>query len=134
MASEPFGSTSDGPTHPRVHRALTSDLKEIRLVNVHPSTDFFSTIECHLVHTTLNSGREYEALSYVWGKPDFTQQIVLDDEPFYITPNLDVALRYRRRTHTDRLLWVDAICINQSDTESAMSKWAIWLRHTAVVQ
>ncbi|KIX10360.1 uncharacterized protein Z518_01442 [Rhinocladiella mackenziei CBS 650.93] len=61
---------------------------------------------------------EYEALSYVWGDPKATKSITVDGKDSEIYENLETALRYVRREDRGRLLWVDAICVNQhSDTE-----------------
>jgi hypothetical protein len=54
-------------------------------------------------------------LSYVWGVPDFTECIVLDGHPFYVTPSLEEALRHLRHPTTSRTLWIDALSINQSN-------------------
>jgi hypothetical protein len=60
----------------------------------------------------------YEALSYTWGKPEFTEQLILEEEfVIYITPNLrDALLRFRSKLNIRRL-WVDAVCINQQDDQ-----------------
>ena len=102
---------------PRLYKTLNSSLQEIRLVTIHPSADFNSEIICHLTHTTLTSGTKYEALSYVWGVPSFTQPISLDGTTFNVTTNLEEALRYLRLPTEERILWIDAICINQSDID-----------------
>jgi hypothetical protein len=57
----------------------------------------------------------YEALSYTWGEASITQPILLGGHPFQVTLNLQQALYYLRRHHQVRTLWIDAICINQSD-------------------
>jgi hypothetical protein len=57
---------------------------------------------------------EYETLSYVWGDPTVTKPIILDGEIFEVTTNLESALRHIRKSWP-RLLWVDAVCINQTD-------------------
>lgn len=57
----------------------------------------------------------YEALSYVWGKEKSTDKIRVDGYPFTVTENLYQALSNLRRSGEDRVLWVDAICINQSN-------------------
>lgn len=69
---------------------------------------------------------EYEALSYVWGECEtqHTVKVVEDasihDSGAYSTlavgPNLFECLKYMRRASRSRILWVDAICINQSDS------------------
>ncbi|KAE9377251.1 HET-domain-containing protein [Stipitochalara longipes BDJ] len=68
------------------------------------------------VYNTIdNSPRvSYDALSYVWGAKSENISIVCDKKSIAITKNCDEALRYIRRHNEDRMLWVDAICINQS--------------------
>lgn len=61
----------------------------------------------------------YEALSYTWGT-DQSQRIVriVSEETvssLQIQHNLDIALRYLRSLHESRVLWVDAVCINQKN-------------------
>lgn len=60
---------------------------------------------------------EYEALSYVWGPTSPAKRMVLNGKEINITPNLDSALRQLRWPSSKRLLWVDALCINQDDLE-----------------
>ncbi len=60
---------------------------------------------------------EYEALSYVWGSPTPAKQMLLNGRNVEITPNLDCALRHLRQPDSQRLLWVDALCINQKDLD-----------------
>ncbi|PMD46841.1 heterokaryon incompatibility, partial [Hyaloscypha variabilis F] len=59
---------------------------------------------------------KYEALSYTWGQPGFNHQIICDDKQLPITQNLFEALRQLRKGG-ERVLWIDAICINQSDDD-----------------
>jgi hypothetical protein len=61
---------------------------------------------------------EYDALSYTWGAKENKKTIECDDVDFPITENLFNALRALRYSgNQDRYLWVDAICINQSDDD-----------------
>lgn len=55
----------------------------------------------------------YEALSYSWGDqtPDTTVQI--DGKSFLVTPNLHAAIERLRSPRERRVLWVDAICVDQ---------------------
>jgi hypothetical protein len=71
-------------------------------------------LECTLVEGSReNRMSAYEALSYVWGDPTASQKIILNKNEFFITSNLHIALRNLRRVEEERILWVDAICINQ---------------------
>jgi hypothetical protein len=58
----------------------------------------------------------YEALSYVWGDPEITFPILIDGQSYHVTENLHVALQKMRRKTEPRLMWVDAICIDQGDS------------------
>jgi hypothetical protein len=59
----------------------------------------------------------YDALSYVWGKPDETRPIVVDEHVLHVTVNLHDALSHLRYRSIERIIWVDAVCINQNDTK-----------------
>ncbi|CZR56700.1 uncharacterized protein PAC_06589 [Phialocephala subalpina] len=77
-------------------------------------------IRCSLAYTSLDDEPEYEALSYVWGDPAITTPIFLDGKLFDVTINLHGALHNLRNSEHDsppRLLWIDAICINQRDVQ-----------------
>jgi hypothetical protein len=64
----------------------------------------------------LRAGIEtYEALSYAWGPLDTHREIWLNWMPFRVTENLYRALRSLRSKKRDRILWVDALAINQLD-------------------
>jgi hypothetical protein len=57
------------------------------------------------------------SLSYVWGNINVTREIRCGKERSSITLSLHEALVYIRNRRTPRLLWVDSLCINQSDKE-----------------
>ncbi|RDA93834.1 hypothetical protein CP533_6400 [Ophiocordyceps camponoti-saundersi (nom. inval.)] len=58
----------------------------------------------------------FEALSYTWGDKVLEDDITIDGKRLYITVNLSVALSYLRYEDRDRILWIDAICIDQTNT------------------
>lgn len=68
-----------------------------------------------LTQASLSDALSYEALSYVWGEEENPDFIVLCESRFAVTRNLAEVLRYLRSPSSDRMLWVDAICINQCD-------------------
>lgn len=119
----------------RYHKRIPNDSRTIRLLVLHAGAPE-NPIHCNLITSSLKNDRttEFEALSYCWGDPTDTKTITLshvranDDlglpveskphQVFEITSGLDEALRYLRYAHDQkRLLWVDAICINQSDVQ-----------------
>jgi hypothetical protein len=57
----------------------------------------------------------YHGVSYCWGTVQDTQWMTCDGRLIQITKNVDVMLRHLRKTVSSRILWVDAICINQTD-------------------
>ncbi|EXF76140.1 hypothetical protein CFIO01_03533 [Colletotrichum fioriniae PJ7] len=70
---------------------------------------------------------EYEGLSYVWA-PEGSEEDALVLEPtapstgaasssLSIRPNLAAALRHLRYRDIPRRMWIDALCINQTDLE-----------------
>ncbi|XP_014559834.1 hypothetical protein COCVIDRAFT_43910, partial [Bipolaris victoriae FI3] len=99
----------------------------IRLIRLHPG-GFNDCIRCTIYHASIPENppqAEYIALSYVWGDPRKTEPIRLGADfykSFQITTNLYTALRYLRDRDSERILWVDAICINQSDEEERFSQ------------
>jgi hypothetical protein len=64
---------------------------------------------------------DYESLSWCWGTdvPQFAVQIIKGDETFKkpIKKGLALALKHLRLPNRSRMLWIDAICINQEDAE-----------------
>ncbi|PVH72587.1 HET-domain-containing protein [Cadophora sp. DSE1049] len=68
-----------------------------------------------LKQVNINKLPRYEALSYCWGSPDKPRSIELDNGTINITESLYSALVRLRRLTKSRLIWADALCINQDD-------------------
>jgi hypothetical protein len=106
-------------TAPYVYTSLDSDQEDsFRLLNLLPGVGN-SLVKCTLTHTTRSAPfQQYEALSYAWGHPSLTCEIVVNGLLLPITRNLEQALRSLRHDSSvrasARILWVDAVCINQS--------------------
>ena len=102
------------------YQPLEDDQHSIRLLHVHPAVpadDFDAPLVCDLRTTKLSDNQRYAALSYTWGPPwppVFDMPILLDSRLFYTTRNLIFAL-CSLRGFGRRIVWVDAICINQAD-------------------
>jgi hypothetical protein len=73
------------------------------------------TPKCTLKHVTYGERPKYEALSYTWGDETQRRDIHLGGHTFSVTKNLYEALCCLRHASEPRQLWVDAICINQTD-------------------
>jgi hypothetical protein len=90
--------------------------KTTRLLRILPSPTS-EPIKCELDVVELQNAPPFEALSYVWGNPDPPVQVECNGQPKSVTPNLGAALRRLRLEDKERIMWIDAICINQDDLE-----------------
>jgi len=97
-----------------LYHQLSLTNQEIRLLLVAPGP-WGSDLVCELHHASLGLRPEYEALSYTWGDENKRRDIVIDDFRVSVTVNLEVALRHLRLESEPRVLWADAVCINQQD-------------------
>src|SRR5690242_9217515 len=98
------------------HKPFNLEKPAFRLLRLIKGDD--SVIECDIFQASLEERKDavsYEALSYTWGGDELVESIQINNEILRITNNLYWALQYLRLKHQDRILWIDAICINQSD-------------------
>jgi hypothetical protein len=86
-----------------------------RVLVIEPSPSRDERISCSLLHRPLVHDTHFVALSYTWGDEKAEYPILIDGGVFYVRRNLYCALRELRSTSSPRTLWIDAICINQSD-------------------
>ncbi|KAE8443521.1 hypothetical protein EG329_001761 [Mollisiaceae sp. DMI_Dod_QoI] len=93
-----------------LYRRLHSSSDEIRVLVLRPG-EGDAPICASLTPTKLHSNLQYEALSYVW---DDMNSLGVEVEVQIMT-NLESALRHLRLKDRSRILWADAICINQND-------------------
>ena len=89
--------------------------RDIRLLCLLPGSDE-APLSCSLRIVSLSELPVYEAISYTWGEPIFSAFIeCFPRGQLPITENLSAALFHLRLANRIRVLWVDAICINQQD-------------------
>ena len=106
---------------------------EIRLLTFLPGSSG-SHISCKLHRVSLTQPPKYEAVSYTWGNPkgvwstiqvagdpSSTHKITLDGLRATVTYNLEAAFQQLRYVEAERILCVDALCIDQS-SESERSE------------
>ena len=103
-----------------LYRQLSKDTRRIRTLTILPSADQSAIVESTLVERDLDDEEtEYDALSYCWGDPEVTTPIIVNGRKMEVTTNLEDALRQLRCNNTPnpKILWADAVCINQDDKE-----------------
>lgn len=92
------------------------DGPSIRLLSLWPGKSN-NGIEASLTIVSLHDNPTYEALSYVVGDTSTKTPVTCNGESIGITENLRVALLHLRSESSERVLWVDQICINQNNPE-----------------
>jgi len=107
------GATNIPPTIAFNYSRL-SEGERARILILEPG-EFGDNLKGRLKHVRSLQNHDYEALSYVWGETSGTHMMSCSGMKIQITANLDAALRRLRFRDQPRLLWVDAICINQDD-------------------
>lgn len=108
------------------YRPLRLEEGEIRLMVIETldtrastfNSDHQQQVRCRLEHVCLRDQPRYTALSYAWGDPSITQDLILDGQRLQVTQNLASALDHLLAEHRDHgegaiVLWVDAVCIDQ---------------------
>ncbi|KPI35980.1 uncharacterized protein AB675_10436 [Cyphellophora attinorum] len=105
--------------------------REIRVLDLSRRLSHDGLIQCSVRTISLGPAfnietLNFKALSYAWGDSDQPKHhILLDGKLFVIRNNLyDFLEVYRKRWTTCRTLWIDAICIDQSNiTERNHQVW-----------
>ncbi|KAM7212509.1 Heterokaryon incompatibility protein (HET) domain containing protein [Rhypophila decipiens] len=108
------------------YRPLSSPTS-IRLLELHPADTESDTVSFTLFEVDLDKTPYYETLSYEWGEPAGSVTALCNGKPMLLTPNLKQAMiRIRSSlprpapssnsaaTNQGRILWIDAVCINQA--------------------
>ncbi|KAJ4366102.1 hypothetical protein N0V83_007737 [Neocucurbitaria cava] len=103
---------------PYSYQLIDESNHEIRLMTLLPAQDRESEVVCDLnnVRLTEDNVPAFEALSYTWGPPANPSTLrvsSLTNESIEVTRNLSEALPYLRDPEKPRILWIDAVCINQ---------------------
>ncbi|KAF8847987.1 HET-domain-containing protein, partial [Acephala macrosclerotiorum] len=102
------------------YRSLSSN-DSIRLFILNPGCPE-DPITGKLVHVFVPNCPQYEALSYCWGRDVKPHRITTDEGTIPITSSLNYALLRLRFPDTSRTLWIDALCIDQTNNEEKSSQ------------
>ena len=91
--------------------------KQLRLLTILPAEHFADDVRCLLHQTDLNVANppSYETISYAWGDGHRTENLWVDGNIVSAPASSIAALRRMRLRDTSRTIWLDAICINQTD-------------------
>ncbi|KAK7918387.1 heterokaryon incompatibility protein-domain-containing protein [Apiospora marii] len=135
---------------PWLETPLDPAKSQIRLLTLHRGrTSDPIVVDLHVVSLDDDSdggdgslNNNFETLSYVWGDPTQAEPITVSGVPFDATRNLAEFLRCLRLHNAERVVWADAICIDQTSVAEKShqiglmariyrqaAKAAIWFGH-----
>lgn len=108
-----------------IYKPLPRKCRDIRILHLQESTDTNSILDCRLEVTSLNIQPQYEAISYCWGHVTGTEVILLNGVRYNAPASSAKVLRRYRPSYSHRTFWIDALGINQADTEERSSQVSI---------
>lgn len=111
------GEFEDEPLDPRIRQFKHTPIdihRQIRVLRFH-SNDEGSGLRCSF-ETVEPGTAEYAALSYTWGEDGLEKTIICNGANMKITKNCHDAL-LAFQGHIGTHLWVDALCIDQSNPQ-----------------
>ena len=100
------------------YQGLDKERMEIRLLLIKAGQGSDELL-CELQQAFLTSDPipRYETVSYCWGDPTKTGDIVLNGRRMLVPASSKAAIARMRLPDAARVLWIDALCINQDDPE-----------------
>ncbi|KIM95565.1 hypothetical protein OIDMADRAFT_33660 [Oidiodendron maius Zn] len=99
-----------------IHKPIRN--ADIRLLRILPQPRISGLqIRCDMIHERIADAPPYTAISYHWGtpSPEEMMEIIIDGASFKVSPSIHSLLLSKRSPWTSVLVWIDSICINQSD-------------------
>lgn len=106
---------------PSVSFPTIDPTRQIRLLLLSLGREQSLVCRHHVV--SIDEPPPYEALSYVWGSAEELQDLTIDGYAFKVTQNLYAALNHLLLPDgAVRVLWIDAICINQGAEQSDLAE------------
>lgn len=111
-------TTQFAPKQASTYTYESLDEQEFRLLEILPtSSSSQSPLQCNIKVASLRDREnlQYEAVSYVWGDPTPNKTILMNGKCLHLSMNSDKALRRMALPDRNRTVYLDAVCINQTD-------------------
>ena len=132
-------SSQDVAASSKLYSQLNRRKREFRLLKLHPGVAqqeiraslvvsrvaLVSQTRSRIFSRRTKWHSQYEAISYCWGDPRQRTAVRLNKQTIEVPISAVEALRQFRLHDRDRLLWIDAVCINQSDIDERSSQVAM---------
>lgn len=126
-----IGKTIQVPSRkrPRVYEYQPVIGRGFRLLILDPG-QLDDALSASLIHASLDDlpRLEYETISYAWGDANLRSRLQIDNAILDIPTSASAVLHQVRHKHKPRMLWIDAVCINQADVEERQQQVA-YMRH-----
>jgi hypothetical protein len=101
------------------HRPLPNS-HSIRILRICPSLSSGSPVQCEMLCISLVGGFHppYAGISYRWDPEGSEQEtIYINGRPFQVYSSVYSILKHMRSKLRKQCVWIDSVCINQSDDE-----------------
>jgi hypothetical protein len=95
--------------------------RQIRLIRLEPGSGD-APLEGSIEHVSVDSPGKFSAISYAWGIADYSQALTTPTGPIIITMSLFSVLKEIREKGDRPLLWVDAVCIDQENSDEKVTQ------------
>ena len=103
---------------------LQTSSSQIRLLHIQPGQQD-DPLHCTLQHVSLADRHDYETISYVWGDASLLSSLTIQEQAILVpVSSADVCRRVRSERDV-RVIWIDAICIDQTNIEERSQQVAL---------
>lgn len=114
LAGKLAGITSSSQNS--TYRPLDTTKQEIRLLRLRRKCfSSMGRVEGTIIYSSLLSPVPYETVSYCWGEASLRAAILVNGRLMDVPASAEAVLSAIRYDNKERLIWIDAVCINQDD-------------------